>query len=94
MLNDAFPSLESTPLRFQPPLTVQIPGSTILVESGAVDPFNILTQMEPVTSAIDAYKAFDTRRPGWIKVELTPSDPAMPAEPVGGKVLSKDSAIS
>ncbi len=50
--------------------------------------------MEPVTSAIDAYKAFDTRRPGWIKVELTPSDPAMPAEPVGGKVLSKDSAIS
>jgi len=29
VLNDAFPSLESTPLRFQPPLTVQIPGSTI-----------------------------------------------------------------
>jgi len=71
-----------------------VPMLVGLVESGAVDPFNILTQMEPVTSAIDAYKAFDARRPGWIKVELTPSDPAMPAEPAGGKVLSKDSAIS
>ncbi len=24
------------------------------------------------TSAIDAYKAFDQRQPGWIKVELVP----------------------
>ena len=25
-----------------------------------------------VDSVIDAYKAFDTRRPGWLKVELIP----------------------
>jgi len=28
---------------------------------------------EPLTSAIDAYRAFDERQPGWIKVELRPS---------------------
>jgi len=25
-----------------------------------------------MTSVIDAYKAFDTRQPGWVKVELVP----------------------
>jgi threonine dehydrogenase-like Zn-dependent dehydrogenase len=45
-----------------------------LVQSGAVDPSKILTQYERMTDAIEAYKAFDTRQPGWIKVELaTPS---------------------
>jgi len=44
-----------------------------LVESGAVDPTYVLTQMEPMMSALDAYKAFDTRSPGWIKVELEPA---------------------
>jgi threonine dehydrogenase-like Zn-dependent dehydrogenase len=33
----------------------------------------VLTQQEPLTSVIDAYKAFDTRQPGWVKVELKPS---------------------
>ncbi len=56
-------------------------------------PFNGLQAMEPMTSAIDAYKAFDLRRPGWIKVELTPSDSAMPPEPSESKVLSGDSAV-
>jgi hypothetical protein len=26
-----------------------------------------------LTSAIEAYKAFDQRQPGWIKVELKPA---------------------
>jgi len=43
-----------------------------LVQSGVVDPTQILTQREPLTSAIDAYKAFDIRQPGWMKVELAP----------------------
>ncbi|MBW4664865.1 MAG: hypothetical protein KME01_11815 [Chroococcus sp. CMT-3BRIN-NPC107] len=43
-----------------------------MVETGAVDPEQILTQREPLTSVIEAYKAFDKRQPGWIKVELDP----------------------
>jgi threonine dehydrogenase-like Zn-dependent dehydrogenase len=49
-----------------------IPRLVDLVESGAVDPLNILTQREPLTGAIEAYKAFDRRQPGWVKVELIP----------------------
>ena len=44
-----------------------------LVRSGAVDPAKILTKVEPLQSALDAYKAFDKREPGWIKVELKPA---------------------
>jgi threonine dehydrogenase-like Zn-dependent dehydrogenase len=50
-----------------------IPNLVGLVATGAFDPTKILTQQEPVTSAIDAYEAFDQRSPGWIKVELEPS---------------------
>jgi len=44
-----------------------------LVASGAVDPTNVLTQVAPLTSAIEAYKAFDERAPGWVKLELEPA---------------------
>lgn len=47
-----------------------IPMLIDYVESGAVDPGKILTNIESLTSAVDAYKAFDERQPGWIKVEL------------------------
>lgn len=50
-----------------------VPKLLELVRTGAVDPTVVLSQREPLTSAIDAYKAFDTRQPGWIKVELVPS---------------------
>ena len=43
-----------------------------LVLSGAIDPVKILTKVEPMQSAIEAYEAFDRREPGWIKVELKP----------------------
>jgi threonine dehydrogenase-like Zn-dependent dehydrogenase len=43
-----------------------------LVRNGSFDPLSVLTQREPITNAIDAYKAFDTREPGWIKVKLEP----------------------
>lgn len=49
-----------------------IPMLVDMVESGTVDPQEILTQQEPLMSAIDAYKAFDQRQPGWVKVELIP----------------------
>jgi threonine dehydrogenase-like Zn-dependent dehydrogenase len=50
-----------------------IPSLIRLIQSGAVDPLRVLTQREPMTSAIAAYEAFDERRPGWMKVELRPA---------------------
>jgi threonine dehydrogenase-like Zn-dependent dehydrogenase len=47
-----------------------VPELVEMVRTGAIDPEQVLTQREPLTSAIEAYKAFDTRQPGWIKVEL------------------------
>ena len=49
-----------------------VPMLINLVRSGVIDPTLVLTQQEPMASAIDAYKVFDKRTPGWIKVELTP----------------------
>ena len=43
-----------------------------LVASGVFDPAQVLTKAEPITDAIEAYKQFDQRRAGWIKVELAP----------------------
>ena len=50
-----------------------IPMLIDIVRNGTLDPSTVLTQTEPVTDAISAYKAFDQRRAGWIKVELEPA---------------------
>jgi len=50
-----------------------LPHLIELVRTGALDPAEILTQVEPMTSVIEAYEAFDKRRPGWIKVKLEPA---------------------
>ena len=42
------------------------------VLAGRLEPRCILTQVEPDTYAIEAYKVFDERQPGWMKVELQP----------------------
>lgn len=44
-----------------------------LVQNGTLDPTLILTEREPLTDALTAYKIFNERRPGWVKVELVPS---------------------
>ena len=49
-----------------------LPQFVDYVRSGRVDPTRILTQKEPLTDVIDAYKQFDNRKPGWVKVELKP----------------------
>jgi threonine dehydrogenase-like Zn-dependent dehydrogenase len=49
-----------------------IPHLLNVIESGTIDPARILTQLEPMTSAVAAYEAFDQRRAGWMKVELMP----------------------
>ena len=50
-----------------------IPMLVEMVRTGAIDPTKILTQTEPMTDSIAAYKAFDQRQAGWIKVELEPA---------------------
>lgn len=50
-----------------------IPHLVELVSSGVVDPTRILTHVDSLTQAVDAYKAFDQRQAGWIKVELVPA---------------------
>ncbi|AYD65902.1 glutathione-dependent formaldehyde dehydrogenase [Achromobacter spanius] len=50
-----------------------VPMLMELVRTGAVDPAAILTRQEPLTQAVDAFKAFDTRQPGWLKVQLEPA---------------------
>lgn len=47
-----------------------IPKLVEMTQNGTFDPKRILTNYEKLSSAIDAYKAFDTRQPGWVKVEL------------------------
>jgi threonine dehydrogenase-like Zn-dependent dehydrogenase len=50
-----------------------IPMLVGLAATGALDPTEILTNIEPITDAIEAYETFDRREPGWIKVELNPA---------------------
>jgi len=49
-----------------------VPRLLELVRMGAVNPALVLTQVEPMTDVIQAYKLFDRRTPGWIKVMLQP----------------------
>jgi threonine dehydrogenase-like Zn-dependent dehydrogenase len=43
------------------------------VQSAVIDPATILTQTEPLTSAMEAYATFDRRQAGWLKVKLEPA---------------------
>ena len=49
-----------------------IPKLLELVRAGTFDPCSIITQHTHLTSAIEAYEAFDRREAGWIKTELYP----------------------
>jgi len=40
------------------------------VRNGSFDPLSVLTNREPMMNVLDAYKVFDTRQPGWLKVKL------------------------
>jgi threonine dehydrogenase-like Zn-dependent dehydrogenase len=50
-----------------------IPRLVELVRSDAIDPTTLITQQEPMASAVEAYQEFDRRRPGWLKVTLEPA---------------------
>jgi threonine dehydrogenase-like Zn-dependent dehydrogenase len=47
-----------------------IPKLLRMIEAGTIDPSKLVTHRMPLTGAVEAYKAFDTRQPGWIKVEF------------------------
>jgi threonine dehydrogenase-like Zn-dependent dehydrogenase len=49
-----------------------IPQLVDLVASGVADPAQLLTQIEPIDDVVTAYRIFDTREPGWVKVALAP----------------------
>jgi threonine dehydrogenase-like Zn-dependent dehydrogenase len=50
-----------------------IPKLLDLVRSGQFDPSKILTNRVGLADALDAYRSFDAREDGWIKVELMPA---------------------
>jgi threonine dehydrogenase-like Zn-dependent dehydrogenase len=50
-----------------------IPKLLDMVQSGTVVPKRIITNVQPLASAVDAYKMFDERRLGWIKIEMVPT---------------------
>ncbi len=49
-----------------------VPTLLEMVQSKMFDPEFFLTKTEPLSSAIDAYKAFDQHKQGWLKVEVVP----------------------
>jgi threonine dehydrogenase-like Zn-dependent dehydrogenase len=50
-----------------------VPELVDLVRSGRVRPGEIISQIDDITGAIDAYETFDQRREGWHKVVLNPT---------------------
>lgn len=51
-----------------------VPKLIELVQSRVIDPITVLTQSEPLVSAIEAYETFDRHEPGWMKVMLEPKE--------------------
>jgi len=47
-----------------------IPKLVEMVRTGVIDPVQVLTKVEALTDAIEAYEHFDRREAGWIKTEL------------------------
>lgn len=47
-----------------------LPGLLERIGHGAFDPLQVLSHREPMMNVLDAYKAFDARDPGWLKVKL------------------------
>ncbi len=49
-----------------------IPTLMQIVSAGSIKPERIITQQQPIVSAIDAYRMFAEKKAGWMKVELRP----------------------
>lgn len=44
-----------------------------MVRAGVINPARILTKHQGLTDVLEAYRQFDVRNPGWIKVDLRPA---------------------
>jgi threonine dehydrogenase-like Zn-dependent dehydrogenase len=42
--------------------------------AGEIDPTRVLTQREPIDDVLEAYRNFDLRSRGWVKVRVVPGD--------------------
>ena len=49
-----------------------IPLLLQIVSAGSVKPERVITQEQPIASALDAYRMFDQKKAGWLKVQLRP----------------------
>lgn len=49
-----------------------IPTLITWIQDGTFDPLRYITHKVPLADAVDAYKQFDRRAPGWLKVVLLP----------------------
>jgi threonine dehydrogenase-like Zn-dependent dehydrogenase len=49
-----------------------IPELLDMVAAGMVDPTEVITEVAPMISVLDAYREFDLHHPGWVKVEVVP----------------------
>ena len=47
-----------------------VPGLLSRIAPGRADPTTMVTQQESMPTVLDAYEAFDRRKPGWTKVTL------------------------
>jgi threonine dehydrogenase-like Zn-dependent dehydrogenase len=50
-----------------------IPKLVEMIPTDVINPSSVLTNLSPLTSAIDAFKLFDRGETGWVKVELLPA---------------------
>ena len=50
-----------------------LPHLVEMVANGTVDPSQLVTEEEPMSDIIDAYREFDRREPGWLKVAVHPA---------------------
>lgn len=66
-----------------------IPMLIDMVMNKRIDPAKILTQIKPMSDAIAAFKAFDRRESGWIKVELHPQQLAHAATGSEEKIIGE-----
>lgn len=55
-----------------------VPMLVELVAAGGLDPTHVLSRREPLVDALEAYRSFDRREAGWLKVELLPQEGARP----------------
>jgi hypothetical protein len=58
------------------------------VRDGTIDPRRILTEVEPLLSAVDASEYFERREPGWLKVSCCRRRPSRRPPPYIAEIVT------